>query len=178
MKILLLFLFCFCSVCFPKIINLGSYGQTKSVNVMVIRQGNEKYLQKEFSQINLKSYFKNIPAPKISFHTSLPIAKSFYSFSKRLNTKTQYPDTTMVFFGINKASKKFLKANKNVKFTYGYCIDFNSLSALQRFKQEMNITYPVGIINDDNIFKELGITSYPAIIRIKNNVETIQEGLK
>lgn len=175
MRIVFLF-FIFCPVCFAEIINLGTYGQTRQVNVMAIRQANEKYLQKNFSKINLKSYFENISSPQVSFHTKIPLAKGFYSFSRRLNTKVPYPDTKMIFFGINKTSKQFLEEHKNIKFNYGYCIDFNSLQDIEKFKKEMKIKYPVGIINNDRDLKELGITSYPAIITVKKNVEMIQEG--
>lgn len=177
MKIIFLF-FVFCSVCSAKIINLGTYGNAKQINLFAIRQANEQYLQKKFSGINQKAYFDNIPAPKIYFHTNIPLAQMFYSFSKKLNIKMPYPNTTMVFFGINKASKQFLQENKNIKFNYGYCIDFNSLKDIEKFKKEMDITYPVGIVNNDKTLKELGITSYPAIIIVKNNIETIEEGAK
>ncbi len=177
MKIIFLF-FLFCSACFAEIINLGTYGQSIQVNIGAIRQANEKYLQKKFSEVNIKAYFGKITAPQISFHTKIPLVKSFSSFSKKLNTKIPYPNTVMVFFGINRASMRFLKRNKNIRFDYGYCLDFNSLQDIEKFKKKMGIKYPVGIITDDMDLKELGITGYPASIIVKNNIETIQEGIR
>lgn len=175
---ILFFIVFFCSVCRAEVTGPGTQGQTLQVNLSVLRKDNEEFLQKEFSKFNPLDYIaQQIETPQISHKTKLPVSRSCKKTVRALKSNMPYPDTTMVFFGTDETGREFLKTVKDIKIAYGYCIDFQSLQGVQSFKKEMGINYPVAIIVDDAALKKLGISSYPALLTVKNNVITIMEGL-
>jgi len=64
---------------------------------------------------------------------------------------------------------------KRLDFDYGLCIDYNSLSDIEDFKNKAGIKQPVEAANA-GIVSAYGINSYPALIRVKEDEYEIQEG--
>ena len=60
-------------------------------------------------------------------------------------------------------------------FDYGLCIDYNSLNDIEDFRNKTGISEPVQAANDE-IIKTFGVTSYPALITVKEDEFQIQEG--
>ena len=60
-------------------------------------------------------------------------------------------------------------------FDYGLCIDYNSLNDIEDFRNKTGISKPVQAANDE-IIKAFGVTSYPALITVKEDEFQIQEG--
>lgn len=60
-------------------------------------------------------------------------------------------------------------------FDYGLCIDYNSLNDIENFRNKTGISEPVQAANDE-IIKVFGVTSYPALITVKEDEFQIQEG--
>ena len=68
-----------------------------------------------------------------------------------------------------------LSLAKRLDFDYGLCIDYNSLSDIEDFKNKAGIKQPLEAANA-GIVSAYGINSYPALIRIKEDEYEIQEG--
>jgi len=58
---------------------------------------------------------------------------------------------------------------------YGLCIEYKSLDDIRDFKERVGIRQPVQIANDEMV-KALGVTSYPALITVREDELEIQEG--
>jgi len=138
-----------------------------------IAKENEEYIK----SFQLPEQKIEVQYPSISFKTSLPVATTTKIRTIKLKNKTHFPDgTKFVFFGIDEVSKEFFKKKKN--FNYGYCINFKNLKEIKDFKEQLSLSFPIGILMDDSVLKEVfGITSYPSVVEVQGNVLIIKEGL-
>lgn len=168
-----LFLFClfflaaFASASYPweDIIDLGEIGFSCPSDF----KRNEKSFPLTFKNnvylnpINL-SYKSKLPE-----HTGPPETRRL-SFKKNLNT----PIGTKIFV-FSCYDSESAKLASEVSADYGLCLAYKSLSDIKDFKQKAGIKYPVQIAND-NILESFKITSYPALITVKEDDLQIQEG--
>ena len=92
------------------------------------------------------------------------------SFNKNL----AIPQGTKIFV-FSCYDEESLSLAKRLDFDYGLCIDYNSLSDIEDFKNKAGIKQPVEAANA-GIVSAYGINSYPALIRIKEDEYEIQEG--
>ena len=92
------------------------------------------------------------------------------SFNKNL----VIPQGTKIFV-FSCYDEESLSLAKRLDFDYGLCIDYNSLSDIEDFKNKAGIKQPVEAANA-GIVSAYGINSYPALIRIKEDEYEIQEG--
>ena len=62
-----------------------------------------------------------------------------------------------------------------VNFDYGLCIEYKSIDDIRDFKKELKLNQPIAMSNDKTI-KAFGVSSYPALITVRENEFEIQEG--
>ena len=62
-----------------------------------------------------------------------------------------------------------------VNFDYGLCIEYKSIDDIRDFKKELKLNQPTAMSNNETI-KAFGVTSYPALITVRENEFEIQEG--
>ena len=68
-----------------------------------------------------------------------------------------------------------LQAASIVSFDYGLCIEYRSMDDIRDFKKSLKLNQPISISNDETV-KAFGVTSYPALITVRDNEFEIQEG--
>ena len=163
----LFFLAAFASVSYPSedIIDLGEIGFScprdfkKSEKSLPLTLKNNVYL----NPINL-AYKSKLPE-----HTG-PSETRHLSFKKNLNT----PIGARIFvFSCYDAQS--IKLASKLDFDYGLCIEYKSLADLDDFRKQAGIKQPVQIANDE-IVEYFKISSYPALITVKEDEFEIQEG--
>jgi len=116
-----------------------------------------------FNPINLS--FKSALAK----HSGLPLIRHL-SFKKNL----KMPTGAKIFI-FSCYDQDCIKIASTLNFDYGLCIDYDSLSGIRDFKEKIGLNKPVQIA-DDQIASLFKISSYPALITIKENEFEIQEG--
>jgi hypothetical protein len=142
------------------------------IDPVKISHSNQQYI----SRFQIPEIQPQIEYPQIAFKTSLPVATTPKIHTIKLQSKTTFPSgTRFVFFGVDEVSKQLFEKEK--KFDYGYCINFNSLQELKKFKEEMNLNFPIGLASDDVLKQVFKVSSYPVVIEIQENLLIIKEGL-
>lgn len=173
MKKILLFLFLvgfLSSALAEEIVNLGDDGFICPLNTTQLKQ--------EYSEEITHAVTLNPISQKpidLSFHSNLKKhigPAKINSIPKKVFSTV--PSGTRIFF-FSAGDTQSIEIAPQISANYGLCVNYNSLEDISNFQQKAGIKYPVQPATQDYIdaFK---ISSYPALVTIKDNEIEIQEG--
>ena len=151
-------------------IDLGETGFTAQVQV---RETGKDYFAKSIANnirpdITLRppNLFYKSTLPK---HEGSPVTKHI-SFRKN----SGLPMGTKIFI-FSCYDEESLRVASTVNFGYGLCIEYKSINDIEEFKKILNLKQPITMSNDETV-KVFGVSSYPALITVRDNEFEIQEG--
>ena len=160
-----------------KVYDLGVVGKATPVDVEKLRANNEQYIEQKNIKPDtekLQQILKQVQAPKLSFQTAIP-AHSGKAVKTRKQLKTKVPlpaGTKMLYFTCNNSIPQKVLAD----ISYGYCLGFNSLEDIKKFREGNKVKFPVQPLLDDKILQWLDISSLPAVVTVKGDTLEVQEG--
>ena len=160
-----------------RVYDLGVIGKATPVDVEKLRANNEQYIKQKNIKPNtekLRRILKQVQAPELSFQTAIPAhSGKAVKRIKRLKIKAPLPaGTNMLFFTCGNSIPQKALAD----ITYGYCLGFNSLADIKKFREGNKVKFPVQPLLDDKILQWLDISSLPAVVVVKGDTLEIQEG--
>ena len=133
-----------------------------------------------------KDYFTKSIANNIT--TNIAISPLNFSYKSSLPKHEGPPVTKHISFrktsGLPIGTKIFvfscydedcIRIASTVNFDYGLCIEYKSIDDIRDFKKELKLNQPIVMSNDETI-KAFGVSSYPALITVRDNEFEIQEG--
>ena len=151
-------------------VDLGETGFTSKVQV---RETGKDYLTQKISvnipqnmTLKLLSMFYKTSLPK---HEG-PFVTRHISFRKN----PSLPIGTKIFV-FSCYDEESLRVASIVNFGYGLCIEYKSINDIEEFKKILNLKQPITMSNDETV-KAFGVSSYPALITVRDNEFEIQEG--
>ncbi len=174
--------------------DLGQVGKvTPLKNLESIKKDNEEFHRATVEPMkeNLKKKLRHVielrqqefkellSSTDFSFHTSLP---RYYGKPK---TAVKYIESMellpwrgkILFF----SWEDTIKPEKLKDINAAYCLSYNNLGDIKKWKEKHKVIFPVQPLEDDDICRLLGIEAYPAIVTIKEGgkleVTQFQEGL-
>ena len=153
-----------------EIIDLGETGFTTQAQA---RETAKDYLAKNIPgnilnsiPLRYSNIFYNTSLPK---HEGPPVTKHI---SFRKNPGLPIGIKIFVFSCYDEDS---LRAMSTVSFDYGLCIEYKSMDDIEEFRKNLKLKQPITMSNDETV-KAFGVSSYPALIRVKTDEFEIQEG--
>ena len=151
-------------------IDLGDTGFTSQVK---LRDTGKDYLAQNIP-VNIPQNII-LKLPNIFYKSSLPkhgrpSVTRHISFRKN----PSLPIGTKIFV-FSCYDEESLKAASTVNFDYGLCIEYKSVDDIRDFKKELKLKQPITMSNDETV-KAFGVSSYPALITVRDNEFEIQEG--
>ncbi len=151
-------------------LDLGETGFTSQVQV---RETGKNYLTRKVS-LNIPQNMTLKPL-SMFYKTSLPKHEG-PSVTRHISFRKNpsLPIGTKIFV-FSLYGEESLQAASIVSFDYGLCIEYRSMDDIRDFKKSLKLNQPISISNDETV-KTFGVTSYPALITVRDNEFEIQEG--
>jgi len=152
-----------------EIVDLGVIGFTCDIR-------KEKIYNEDIFHLKREDNLRKIHQEEINMGYKSGLEK--YSGELKINRFQLEEDLTMpthrifVFSAVDPLSEE--KARK-VSADYGLCIEYNSFEDIDSFRNKTNIKYPIQLANDSAV-RFLKLTSYPALVIIKNGEIEVQVG--
>ena len=168
----------FCSIILTGSLSYGKedtldLGETGFTSQAQARETAKDYFTKNVAN-NIPSDITILPM-KFSYKSSLPKHEGSPVTKHISFKKTPGLPTGTKIFVFSCYDEDFIRITSAVNFDYGLCIEYKSIDDIRDFKKELKLNQPIVMSNDETI-KAFGVSSYPALITVRDTEFEIQEG--